>query len=194
MKKKPKKTKKPSDENSCVYKVKVRTGNANYAGTDANVYITICGKRSNLDRKRLFNKYDSVRLEGVVKYRFERNSTNIFKLTGPDIGEINNIIIEVSFKISKEYLNTMKLTLYTLKHDGKELRQSWLLLDVMVSHVKLKRSWLFECNDWLSNNYGLFKTIVRLEPTKTIEKYLHTDYEVVTVTGDKLGAGTDANV
>jgi hypothetical protein len=54
--------------------------------------------------------------------------------------------------------------------------------------------WLFECNDWLSLEHGLGKTRVQLLPTHQLEKYTQTDYQIVVVTGDRLGAGTDANV
>lgn len=60
--------------------------------------------------------------------------------------------------------------------------------------MKSHRSWLFECNDWLSLEHGLFKTKIHIKPTRQIEKYTHTDYEIVTVTGDKQNAGTDAKV
>lgn len=60
--------------------------------------------------------------------------------------------------------------------------------------MKSRRSWLFECNDWLSLEHGLGKTKIHITPTRTLDKYTHTDYEIVTVTGDKQNAGTDANV
>lgn len=82
-----------------VYRVKVRTGNLNNAGTDASVYLTINGKRGDLPRKRLFNKYESIKTDDGYKFRFQRNSTNVFKLIGIDVGQLTHIVIEVSKKL-----------------------------------------------------------------------------------------------
>ena len=79
-----------------VYRVKVRTGNVNNAGTDDSVYLTINGKRGDLTRKRLFNKYESIKTDDGYKFRFQRNSTNVFKLIGIDVGQLTHIVIEVS--------------------------------------------------------------------------------------------------
>lgn len=51
-----------------------------------------------MQRKHLFNKYDAIVTENGLKYRFERNSTNVFKLVGVDVGQISHIIIEVILK------------------------------------------------------------------------------------------------
>lgn len=80
-----------------VYRVKVKTGNINNASTDANVFITIFGKRGDLPRKHLFNKYNSILTENGYKFKFERNSENIFKLIGTDVGQLSHIVVEVIF-------------------------------------------------------------------------------------------------
>jgi len=74
----------------------VRTGNLNNAGTSANVYLTICGQRFNMPKKHLFNKYEAILTDNGYKFRFERNSTNVFKLIGVDVGQLSHIIIEVN--------------------------------------------------------------------------------------------------
>ena len=71
---------------------------------------------------------------------------------------------------------------------------SWYLQEIVVTHTKSHRSWLFECNDWLSTDHGLGKTRIQLTPTRLLERYTETDYEIVVVTGDKKLAGTDSNV
>jgi hypothetical protein len=81
--------------NEVIYKVKVRTGNCNNAGTDANVHLTICGKRCDLPRKQLFNKYNAIKSETGYKFRFERNSSHVFKLVGHEAGPLTHIIVEV---------------------------------------------------------------------------------------------------
>ena len=92
------------------YKVKVKTGNCNNASTDANVYLTICGKRGDLPRKHLFNKFNAIRTETGYKFKFERNSTNIFKLIGNDVGQLTNIIVEVTKFIFIRVCEFKKLT------------------------------------------------------------------------------------
>ena len=82
--------------NECYYRVKVKTGNVNNASTDANVYLSICGTRYNLSRKHLFNKYGAIRTDEGFKFKFERNSTHVFKLIGIDVGPLSHIIVEVS--------------------------------------------------------------------------------------------------
>ena len=71
---------------------------------------------------------------------------------------------------------------------------SWYLQDILITNTKSHRSWLFECNDWLSLDHGLGKTKIHIVPTRQLDKYTQTDYEIVTITGDRLGAGTDAQV
>ena len=159
--------------NECIYKIRVRTSNLLNAGTDAKVYITICGYQFTVPRTRLFNRYDAIRTENGFKYKFERNSTNTFKIVGVDVRQISHIIVE---------------------HDGREMLNSWHLQDIQITHSKSHRTWLFECNDWLSLEHGLGKTRIQLTPTRLLEKYNETDYEVVVVTGDKKMAGTDSNV
>lgn len=48
-----------------------------------------------MPRKHLFNKYEAILTENGYKFKFERNSTNVFKLIGVDVGQISHIIIEV---------------------------------------------------------------------------------------------------
>jgi lipoxygenase homology domain-containing protein 1 len=155
----------------CVYRIKVKTGNALNAGTDAKVFITIAGKRGTLPKKLLFNKYEAIRLEGGnYKFKFEKNSKNIFKIIAPDIGHLSHIIIE---------------------HDGKNVNSGWLLDSITITNMKTNRTWLFECNEWLSRHQGFCQTFVQLMPTRQIEKYLKTDYEIVTITGNGGGSGGD---
>lgn len=166
------KEKKPGP-NEIYYRVKVKTGNVTNASTDANVYISLGGARGDINKKLLFNKYKSIKTENGYKFKFERNSDNVFKLIGIDIGQINHIIVE---------------------HDGIDVHSSWFLKEVLVTNTKTGRSWLFEYNDWLSLDHGLKTTRIQLMPTRQIEKYIRTDYKIVVITGDKTGSGTDANV
>jgi hypothetical protein len=60
--------------------------------------------------------------------------------------------------------------------------------------MKTQRTWLFECNDWLSLHHGIGSNAVQLSVARELAKYAQTEYEVVTVTGDRKNAATDANV
>ena len=83
----------------------------------------------------------------------------------------------------------------TPQHDGNDIHSSWLLKEVVVANARTpQRSWLFECNDWLSKEHGLYKTRIQLTPKREILKYAHTEYKIIVLTGDKHGASTDANV
>ena len=135
--------------------------------------MTISGKRCDLPRKPLFNKYKAILTEDGYKFKFERNSTNVFKLIGLDVGQLNHIVVE---------------------HDGKDIHSSWYLQEILVTNTKTHRSWLFDCNDWLSLHHGIGKNRIQLLPTRVLEKYTHTEYKIISVTGDRAGAGTDANV
>lgn len=80
-----------------------------------------------------------------------------------------------------------------LKHDGKDIHSSWFLQEISITNTKTNRTWLFEYNDWLSLYHGLGKTKIELLPTRELEKFKKTTYQIITVTGDLSNASTDAN-
>jgi hypothetical protein len=156
------------------------------------------GLRGELSRKHLFNKYNAIKTENGFKFKFERNSVNVFKLIGLDIGQLSHIIVEVTKNL--RYFNLYCITLisyfiyYDAKHDGTDIHSSWFLQDILITNAKTNRSWFFECNDWLSRDHGLGKTRIQLLPTRLLEKYTQTEYKIVTITGNKNGSSTDSNV
>ncbi|KAJ8050374.1 Lipoxygenase-likey domain-containing protein 1 [Holothuria leucospilota] len=154
-----------------VYKVSVTTGNKKNAGTDAHVYIQLRGSKGKMPKKKLTKKSTKTQ-SGFIKVKFSRNTTKSFKLKSAELGDLQSLIVE---------------------HDGLEKRHSWFLESIAVTNLSTKQTWTFPCNQWLS----LFESDCQLSRTLDAvdnKKYGKTEYEVVVITGDKKGAGTDANV
>ncbi|XP_070566658.1 lipoxygenase homology domain-containing protein 1-like isoform X2 [Ptychodera flava] len=157
------------------YRIEVKTGDKKNASTEANVSIWIKGTKGKMPKKNL-SKASAAKKQGKVNsgvpFKFPRNKKKIFKIKSKDLGDLTSLHIE---------------------HDGLERRHSWFLEEVVVTNVNTGKSWIFPCNQWLS----LFESDCQLSRELRAldgKKYGKTEYEVVTVTGDKKGAGTDANV
>jgi hypothetical protein len=65
------------------YRVVVVTGNVPFAGTDANVFLTLFGEMGDSSEFTLDNEEDN----------FERNKTDIFSLTSGELGELRRVRI-----------------------------------------------------------------------------------------------------
>jgi hypothetical protein len=147
------------------YEVTVVTGNQQDAGTDAGIYMIVYG----LDGKTL-----EVALE-KQSVQFERGRTDKIKLEFEDVGSLRKIRVW---------------------HDGKGQRPSWFLNTIILKNLKNDKEWTFPCNNWLSKTRAEDKLTVRDLPAVfdgklTVED---TSYKIKVETGDKRGAGTDANV
>ncbi|XP_033751254.1 lipoxygenase homology domain-containing protein 1-like isoform X2 [Pecten maximus] len=158
-----------SGEKSTLYKVAVLTGDLKNASTDAKVFITLKGLKGKIPKTRLTKKAGSVKSNKDVAFRFSRDSTHIFKVRGPNVGNLKSVIIE---------------------HNGTKKEDAWFLREIEVVHVKTKKSWVFVCNQWLSLVHGDQQTQRELFPRMSPK----TTYEIVAVTGDKMNAATNANV
>ncbi|XP_072269601.1 lipoxygenase homology domain-containing protein 1 [Pyxicephalus adspersus] len=161
--------------NKVLYKVMVKTGDKKQSGTSARVYIKMKGSKGKLNKTQLYKKSSP-----DSEFKFTKGSTHTFKVSGPEIGDIKSI---------------------TLEHDGLEQQHAWYVDEVFVTNTNRDKSWHFPCKRWFS----LYHTDCQLSRTltpsiKTSQHQLdgkasdHTVYEVVTITGDVRGAGTDANV
>ncbi|XP_048241483.1 lipoxygenase homology domain-containing protein 1-like isoform X2 [Haliotis rufescens] len=151
------------------YKVFVTTGMEKGASTDAKVYLKMTGTKGKFPKHRLTKKAGSVRSNNAVSFNFSKGTTHMFKVKGPNIGDIKSIVME---------------------HSGTSREQSWFLEKVKILNTKNKKQWVFHCGQWLSYYHTDGKTSRQLFPQVASK----TEYEIVTVTGDKRGAGTDANV
>ncbi|XP_030048769.1 lipoxygenase homology domain-containing protein 1 [Microcaecilia unicolor] len=162
-----------------LYKVTVKTGDKKRAGTDARVFLQMKGSKGKFNKTRLYKKSGSDISGKTASFKFSKGSIHTFKTYGPGIGDIKSI---------------------TLEHDGLEEQQAWFVEEIVVTNTSKEKSWHFPCQSWLS----LYHTDCQLSRTFTpgnksassgLNRRLdHTVYEVVTVTGDVRGAGTDANV
>lgn len=61
----------------------------------SKVFLTVKGLRGKIPKTRLTKKAGSVRKNSKVAFRFSKGSTHLFKIRGPEIGDIKSIIIEV---------------------------------------------------------------------------------------------------
>ncbi|XP_078530890.1 lipoxygenase homology domain-containing protein 1 isoform X2 [Lissotriton helveticus] len=170
----------PITPTKVLYKVAVKTGDKRNSGTDARVFIRMRGSKGKLNKTRLFKKTGSDASEKTSAFKFSKGSNHTFKVYGPDIGEIREI---------------------TLEHDGIEEQQAWYAEEVSITNTHREKTWTFPCRQWFSlyhTDCQLSRTFTPGSKTSLTEfsgkQQDHTVYEVVTVTGDVRGAGTDANV
>ncbi|KAJ8339353.1 hypothetical protein SKAU_G00361390 [Synaphobranchus kaupii] len=112
--------------------------------------------------------------------KFSPGSCHTFDIDGPDIGDIKSI---------------------SLEHDGLLEKHAWFVEEVSISSLAKEKSWQFMCHKWLSLFHADCQLGRTFYPVSTSDLQLLADthttpavYEVVTITGDVRGAGTDANV
>ncbi|KAM3939741.1 lipoxygenase homology domain-containing protein 1 [Leptodactylus fuscus] len=160
-----------------LYKVVVKTGDKKKSGTSARVYIQMKGTKGKLNKTQLYKKSGP---DKDAEFKFTKGSTQTFKVYGPDIGDIKNI---------------------TLEHDGLEEQHAWYVDEVFVTNTNRDKTWHFPCRRWFSLYHTDCQTSRTLTPSSKSSAHQldgkpgdHTVYEVVTITGDVRGAGTDANV
>jgi hypothetical protein len=103
---------------------------------------------------------------------FERNKTDVFGIESAYLGEIEEAHIRI---------------------DGSGFGSDWFLEKVSVHSEKDNKDWFFMCGSWLSKEAGLSKTIKAVSEDGTCSLPL-VQYKISVITGDRRGAGTDANV
>ena len=146
------------------YTVKVVTGDRRGAGTNANVFIEIFGKNGSSGSRTLDNASDN----------FERNKTDVFGISCVDLGEIDRIVIG---------------------HDNSGFAPGWFL-DKVIIHAGDGSTKFFHCGRWFASSEDDGLVVRELLPSADDkENYPKLiDYRVTVITGDRRGAGTDANV
>jgi hypothetical protein len=147
------------------YKVSVKTGDRPGAGTDANVFIWIYGEKGDSGKKLLEKPGNN----------FERNQTDDFGLELVDLGEIKKIRIG---------------------HDNKGVGASWFLDKVVIEDEKNNKQWYFLCGHWFAKDEedGQIERDIPASDKDGVTCLPMTFFKVTTVTGNRRGAGTDANV
>ncbi|XP_060561299.1 lipoxygenase homology domain-containing protein 1-like [Ruditapes philippinarum] len=148
------------------YHIHVKTGDVAGAGTDANVYLIIYGAKGDTGQLML-------RQSASFKNKFERGKTDVFKIRATDIGQIKRIKVG---------------------HDGTSLNDGWFLDMVKILVPSRGEQYVFACHRWLAKDEadGLLKVEMDASYKEDMEKTI--PYEVTLWTGNKSGAGTDANV
>ncbi|XP_076443096.1 uncharacterized protein LOC143281715 [Babylonia areolata] len=155
------------------FEVAVETGKKRFAGTDANVFLTLHGTEGSTRRLQLNSQQHP---QGTC---FQRGQTDRFKVQIPDIGEPRSLRIE---------------------HDGEGAASSWYLNKVVLRDVHQPQSvYHFVYNGWLAKDMGdgrLWRElrVVRLLPSGSVAAGKPVQYEVIVKTGDMHRAGTTANV
>jgi hypothetical protein len=104
---------------------------------------------------------------------FERGHTDKFTIEAVDLGE---------------------LTKLRIGHDGTGFGSGWFLDNVVVTNEKMGTKWVFNCNKWLDKGEDDGLIVRELLPENNPADTKVVKYKVSVHTGDKRGAGTDANV
>ena len=117
------------NEEGIPYTVKVKTGEASDAGTSANVFIRLIGRKG--------RQTAMVPLKLMQRRAFEPGRVETFSLQEPDIGDLEVVEIE---------------------HDGETLTDSWFLDDVTIEMPTKGSVFYFSCKDWLSKQKGEGRT------------------------------------
>ncbi|XP_013400766.1 lipoxygenase homology domain-containing protein 1 [Lingula anatina] len=160
------------------YVITTVTGKGREAGTDCNVYITLCGKGK---------ESPAVHLSPPDKKCFRKGSADTFNIKTKDVGELNKIRIE---------------------HDGSGDHPHWFLKQVEVKDVVEGISYVFPCSKWLSvlDGHNIWVELMpsgkgdapigtQIQKGKgATKKRVKVDYTVHVTTGKKRGAGTNAQV
>ena len=148
------------------YKVRVKTGDRRGAGTDANVFVELYGDKGKSGEKKLDNKLNN----------FERNAEDLFGITCIDVGTPTKIRV---------------------RHDNSGFGPSWFLDKVIIHSEKDFKDYFFLCGKWLSTEREMMAKSKEKwqQATKTgVCTVPLVNYKVIVKTGDRWGAGTDANV
>ncbi|CAF3234025.1 unnamed protein product [Rotaria socialis] len=101
---------------------------------------------------------------------FEAGKKDEFTVECPAVGEINKILIE---------------------HNNKGLSSGWFLDRILIEDTQDHRTYEFPCNRWLAKDEDDKQIARYLVPRQKVRNNL---YKVTVFTGNKSGAGTDADV
>ncbi|XP_029915187.1 lipoxygenase homology domain-containing protein 1 [Myripristis murdjan] len=156
------------------YEIATTTATTEDADTTENAWIVLEGKKARSKEFVLENK----------KKKFLRGATDTFEFSSKHVGEIAGICLG---HITK---------------DGKKVKGEafWHVMEVVVTEKEMGNKYFFHCNAQipLSAKKDQFKTF---ECYKSVESFASkvrnlvlVKYEIIVITGDVKGAGTDANV
>ncbi|XP_056146384.1 lipoxygenase homology domain-containing protein 1 [Lampris incognitus] len=158
------------------YEICIKTADTDDAETKENAWIALEGRKG---RSKEFVMENSSK-----KKRFLRGSDDKFEFSSKVLGDIAGICLGHTTK------------------DGKKVKGEayWHVAEVVVIEKELGNRYIFSCNALipLSHKRDEFMTF---ECTKAIESFASkarslvlVKYEIIIITGNEKGAGTDANV
>ncbi|CAF0762513.1 unnamed protein product [Rotaria sp. Silwood1] len=137
-----------SDSNKNIeYTISVQTGSVQFAGTDANVFISLYGDKNKIVRYQLKNSVNN-------KNVFEKDQKDDFVFENIDIGQLKTITIE---------------------HDGTGLGPAWYLDFVQVKYNN--NTVMFPVERWLDIKQDDQRISLELEPNKKPTSKLTTEVE-----------------
>ncbi|TKS84776.1 Lipoxygenase -like proteiny domain-containing protein 1 [Collichthys lucidus] len=153
---------------STTYNVRIRTGDKDYAGTDANVFMTLFGTKDDTGK---------ISLKGskTHKNKFEQGMIDEFTVEAVDIGPLKKVRIG---------------------HDNHGGASGWFVDWVEIDAPSLGQKLRFPCGRWLDKGED-DGAIVRDLFANPLQTELYTPfvpYEIKIFTSDLFGAGTDADV
>ncbi|XP_078580092.1 lipoxygenase homology domain-containing protein 1-like isoform X2 [Branchiostoma floridae x Branchiostoma japonicum] len=149
------------------YEVVTVTGDCRGGGTDANVFVTLYGKKGTTARLPLRNRHKSK--------TFERGRSDIFVIKAKNVGPLQKVRIQ---------------------HDNTGTAPGWFLDRVVVTDIKNPAcKYYFPCGQWLAKDEGdglIARDLLGSKDPTAVRRM--SKYKITTYTGNKRGAGTDANV
>ncbi|XP_015749537.1 PREDICTED: lipoxygenase homology domain-containing protein 1-like, partial [Acropora digitifera] len=174
------------------YRVHVFTGDVSNAGTNSNVFLCLYGELGDSGERKL--EKSETHMD-----KFERNNEDIFSLNCINLGKLDKVKIW---------------------HDNSGLKPAWHLDRIEIEDKLAEENYAFPCNRWLAtseddgqicrelvavdertlklqrerSNSRKASVVSNVDGVDLEAKARINTYEVSVVTGDVLGAGTDANV
>ncbi|XP_047236335.1 lipoxygenase homology domain-containing protein 1 isoform X3 [Girardinichthys multiradiatus] len=156
------------------YEISTTTANTDDASTSENAWIVLEGRKARSKEFILENK----------KKKFLSGATDTFEFSSKHLGEIASICLG---HITK---------------DAKKVKKEvfWHILEVVVTEKELGNKYFFHCDAQIplaakKDQFQTFECYKSIESfASKVRKLVPVKYEVIIITGDVKGAGTDANV
>ncbi|CAL8070988.1 unnamed protein product [Calicophoron daubneyi] len=174
------------------YDIEIKTGDKTEAGTSDDVWLYMDGSEGK-SRRGIFANSNQTPL-------FQIGQTNKFKLLSPPIGTIKKLHLGVTKHPNKPGG-------VRSNPSGRMTREtSWFCDSVTVAEPVFRTKYIFKIGQWIdaASDNGTFSEKVvsvtevskdeRLARVQELKDRRITKYRITVYTGDKLGAGTNANV
>uniref|UniRef100_A0A8D3BN03 Lipoxygenase homology domains 1b n=1 Tax=Scophthalmus maximus TaxID=52904 RepID=A0A8D3BN03_SCOMX len=156
------------------YEIATTTANTDDASTTENAWIALEGRKARSKEFVLENK----------KKKFLCGATDTFEFSSKHVGEIAGICLG---HITK---------------DGKKVKTGafWHVMEVVVTEKELGNKYFFQCDAQIplaakKDHFLTFECYKSMESfASKVRNLVPVKYEIIVITGDVKGAGTDANV